>query len=321
PVGATPPIDFQAIRAGLQANGQDLAFVKIGFHTGIGGNANGLGDWFDQLDAAGVPFFIKSVDSAGPVFEAQEIARNSGVPHVLVYRKSGPQYDVPDYNLPPAQAAFNHWQLHKAVFPPELDPSRVWLETVNEIDKNRSEWLAEFALETAQLALADGFRWAAFAWSSGEPEVEHWQGPAMLEFLRFAGQHPNEVAIALHEYSYTIADVADQYPYKLGRFQFLFQVCDENNIPRPTVLITEWGWEYQDVPDVTTAMGDIAWASWLYSYYPQVQGAAIWYLGGGFGNISDQAQRLIAPLRDYSKSNYFIISQGQGQIDTELLRP
>ena len=65
---------------------------------------------------------------------------------------------MPDYNLDPVLAAETYWELEKAIWPPELDPSVVWLETMNELDKTRSEWLAQFALRTAQLALRDGQR-------------------------------------------------------------------------------------------------------------------------------------------------------------------
>lgn len=303
----TPTIDFAAVRRDLQAQGQDLGFAKIGFHIGIGGNMNGLGTWMQRLDTAGVPFFLKSVDNAGPLVEAQNLARNSGVPHTLVYRRSGNEYDVPDYSLPPQDAAAKHWALHKAVWPPELDPSLVWIETINEVDKNRAVWLAEFALATAQLAMADGFKWAAFGWSSGEPAVEDWQSPQMLAFLRFAAANPDHVAIALHEYSYITSDIAHQYPYKVGRFQFLFQVCDTYNIARPTVLITEWGWEYANVPSVDEALADIAWAARLYAPYPQVKGAAIWFLGQFTNDIADQAQQLIAPVTEYSLGHYFTV--------------
>jgi len=322
PATGTHPIDFEGIREALQEDGQDLAFAKIGFHTGAGGgNTEGLDDWMIELDAAGVPFFLKSVDDPHYLIQAQELAGTSGVSHTLVFRRSGPGYDIPDYNLSPEEAARNHWEHHKAAFPPELDPSRVWIETVNEVDKNRTEWMGEFALETARLALEDGYRWAAFGWSSGEPEEEHWETPSMLEFLRLAAQHPDRLAVALHEYSYDREDVGNIYPFLIGRFQFLFQVCDAYRIPRPTVLITEWGWEYQDVPLATQALQDIQWASWLYAAYPEVRGAAIWYLGPGYGGIADQAQLLIEPMRDYSLTNYFIIEQGWGAVDPGLFVP
>jgi hypothetical protein len=206
-------------------------------------------------------------------------------------------------------------------FPPELDPSLIWLETINEVDKERSDWLAEFALATAQLALAEGFRWAAFGWSSGEPERMHWESPWMLAFLQLAGEHPDQIAIALHEYSYNSAQIGHLYPNLLGRFQELFDVCDAHGIPRPTVLITEWGWEYASVPTPQQALADIAWATWLYAAYPEVKGAAIWYLGGGFGDVHQQARLLITPVRDYSLTHYFGYMPGIGGIDPLLFLP
>ncbi|MCI0396715.1 MAG: hypothetical protein L0332_32435 [Chloroflexi bacterium] len=321
PYVATPPIDFAAVRAELQQQGLDLAFNKIGFHTGVGGNTQGLDEWMAALDAAGVPIFLKSADNAEPLYMAQQLMQQSGVPHVLVFRRTGAQYDVPNYDLPPQEAAQQHWALHKAAWPPELDPSLVWIETINEVDKNRAGWLAEFALATAQLALADGYRWAAFGWSSGEPEPEHWESPKMLEFLSLAGAYPDRLAIALHEYSFDAADIGRLYPDLAGRFQALFQVCDDHLIRRPTILLTEWGWEPTHVPAPELAIEHIEWAAWLYAAYPQVKGAAIWYLGGGFGGIADEAQLLIAPVRDYSLSHYFAYTPGQGAIDPTLFQP
>ncbi len=303
----TPTIDFNAVRAQLRAGGNDLGFAKIGFHTGSGGNAVGLGEWMRRLDAAGVPFFLKSADDFGPIREAQEIVRQSSVPHVLVFRLSGDAFDTPEYDLTPREAARRHWALHKAALPPELDPALVWIETINEVDKGRARWLAQFASETARLALADGYRWAAFGWASGEPEEADWETPEMLAFLRLVGQNPDRLAISLHEYSYLRDNIGDAYPFKVGRFQLLFAACDRYGIPRPTVLVTEWGWEYDNLPDPGRAMLDIAWAAQLYAPYPELKGAAIWYLGGGYSDIANRAQALIAPVRDYALGNYFAI--------------
>ncbi len=319
----TPTIDFTAVRQQLQANGQEMAHIKIGFHTSVGGNREGLGVWMRRLDDAGVPFFLKSVDDAGPLFEAQQLVQASGVPHTLVYRRSGNEYDVPNYDLPPDEAARQHWQLHRDIFPPELDPSVVWIETINEVDKNHAEWLGQFALKTAELALADGFRWAAFGWASGEPEIEHWQTPSMLAFLRLASEHPERLAIALHEYSFLTDDIADLYPYKVGRFQLFFDVLAQHNIPRPTVLITEWGWAYQDIPPISVALEHIAWAADLYAPYPEIRGAATWHLGCCFADVDDQTQKLIAPLTEYVLGNYFVLPQIEGEwgVDVERKRP
>ncbi|MGD2077953.1 MAG: hypothetical protein PVH18_06195 [Chloroflexota bacterium] len=320
------PLNVQELTESIPDSWQ-LGLNKIGFHTGPNANEDGLVDWMNALDGAGIPFFLKTVDHAGTVYVAQEMMRASGVPHTLVFRTTtagrndGFDYDVPNYNLAPEEAAQIHWQAHKDKFPPELDPQYVWIETVNEVDRGRSEWLAEFALATAKMALEDGYRWAAFGWSSGEPEKADWASPKMLDFLRFAAQHPNDIAIALHEYSYTVNDVGNIYPYLIGRVQALFEVCDSYNIRRPTILITEWGWTYDKVPVQADAMNDIRWASYLYAAYPNIKGAAIWYLGGGFGGIRHLTQPLIAPVTDFTLSNYYWVALGQGATDPSLFPP
>lgn len=282
-----------------------LDFVKIGFHVGPGGDSTGLSHWMETLDAAGIPFFLKSVDNAGPLLEAQRLREASGVPHVLVYRAHGGEFELPDYTLNPILAAREHWARHLAAFPAELDPAVVWMETINEVDKERAGWLGLFALETGRLAVQDGRRWAAFGWSAGEPEIEHWQLPAMVNFLKFAADHPEQVAIALHEYSYETFNIMRDAPHLVGRFQQLYWVTDELGIRRPTVLITEFGWEYRDVPLPETALTHIRAAAQLYGGFPEVKGAAIWYLGPGYGQIDHQTQKLIAPLTDYAATHYF----------------
>jgi hypothetical protein len=300
-----PTVDFTAVSATLEAQGMSMGYSKIGFHTGPGGNREGLDVWMRRQTEAGLPLFLKSVGDAGPLYEAQQLRAETGVPHTLVFRHAGHEWDTPNYDLPPAEAARRHWDLHVQAWPPELDTAVVWLETINEVDKNRSEWLAQFALETAQLALRDGRKWAAFGWSSGEPEPEQWETPAMLAFLRLAGQHPDQIAIALHEYSYVNEDITDAYPYRVGRFQQLLAITDKHNIPRPTILITEWGWTYDSNPPIPLAIQHIDWAARLYAPYPEVKGAAIWYLGGGFQEIANDTQQLIEPVTIYNLTHYY----------------
>jgi hypothetical protein len=300
------PIDFDAARAELDAQGRDLVYNKIGFHVTFQQDRVELDSYMNTLDANGVPFFLKSVDNAEPVFKAQELRKASGVEHILVFRTTA--YDVADYTMLPEEAAELDWARELALWPPELDPQLVWLETLNEPDKNRSEWLARFALRTAQLALRDGYRWAAFGWSSGEPEPADWESPAMLELLRLMGEHPDQLAIALHEYSYLAGEIDHEYPHKIGRFLDLFEVADKYGIPRPTVIISEWGWTYNNIPPTPEAMADIDWAARLYGAYPEVVGAAIWNLGNSdteFLDLNEQVQGLIEPLKAYSLTHYF----------------
>ncbi|MCB0028464.1 MAG: hypothetical protein KDE28_11190, partial [Anaerolineales bacterium] len=231
---------------------------KIGFHLGPGGNPTGIGNYMRALDRASIPFTLKSVDHYGPCFEAAGLARQSGIRHNIIFRLStagqGQSYDfdVPPYKDPrflndPEGAASQHWARTKARLPQEFDKS-VWIEPINEVDKNLCGWLGRFAVRIADLAHEDGCRVALFAWSSGEPERAGWEHPAMLAYLRLCAERPEQAAIALHEYGYEQADLFAEFPYRLGRFQLLFDVCDRHNIPRPTTFITEWGWTLNHVP-------------------------------------------------------------------------
>ena len=166
-----------------------------------------------------------------------------------------------------------------------------WVETINELDKNRAEWIAEFAIETTRLTMADGYKWLAFGWSTGEPEPEHWVGPKMREFLELVANNPNQLGIAVHEYSLDPNDIENGVGYLIGRFQFLLDIN-----PRVNIYITEWGWAYNDAPNATQAMNDIMTIAPLYNV-PQIKGAAIWCLNGGWGNLHNIVRTYIEPLR------------------------
>jgi murein DD-endopeptidase MepM/ murein hydrolase activator NlpD len=279
----------------------------FGFHDGPGGNSTGIGKpdgYMPTLDQAGIPSFIKSADHYGVIFEQAEISSVSGNPFWGIFRIADGgdpdfNYDVPLYHLPPQEAAGIHWQKTLAHLPPEFDKNRVWLELINEPDKNRSDWLGWFGVECAILALRDGYKIAMFGFSTGEPDPDDWETPGMIEYLTLCSLHPDRLAVALHEYSLDRNDIQYGFPYLIGRFQFLFEVCDDQGIPRPNIFITEWGWEYQNVPDPVSAIADITWAHGVYSPFPEVKGMGIWYLGSGYGDIHNQTQRLIAPVTEF----------------------
>jgi hypothetical protein len=278
----------------------------IGFHLGPGGNPTGIGDWMRNLDAAGIQFYIKSVDTYGVLNEAVELARNSGIRHVINYRMaSSPtyNYDVPNYNLSPSEAASIHWRATIDNLPPEYknDPFHrdlVWLEVVNEVDKERSDWIGWFCLHIATIAGAEGYRVALPAWSTGEPEPEHWLEDGMVAFLTYAAEHTDRVAVAVHEYSLHPELLFEDYPYLIGRIESLFDACDSLGIVHPTTLVTEFGWQATHVPEPAVAIPELERAASYYYDFPNVYGAGIWYLGPGFGGIADKANRLIAPVEE-----------------------
>ncbi len=288
--------------------------LKIGFHTGSGGNATGIGDnYWSKLDTAGIPCFQMSVDSYGQCLEVIELRRSSGVPHVVAYRMTtagqgdGFNYDVPQYLLDPIDAANIQWQAIVSKLPPEYrdDPfhkEHVWLVVCNEVDKNRADWLGQFGVRIGELAIEQGYNVALFGFSSGEPEPEHWEEPGMLAFLELCGQFPDRVALALHEYSYSWdiwnpRDAEGQPTFSLiGRYADVLEVCVDHNIPAPTILITEWGWHQDKVPSPEDAIPDITNVGLLYEKELSVRGAMIWYLGPWHTDIDDQTQRLIEPV-------------------------
>lgn len=299
-----------------------LVHPKIGFHTGSGGNPTGIkDDYLIPLDAAGIPVVIKAVDTTAGLDDALALPNPHSVEHVLIYRTSsvrdGYDYDVPDYNKSPKEAANEHWGKHLELFPPQVieNKARVWVEVTNEIRKENSagdtmyggmsaaDWMGEFAYEVTLLALADGYRIALFGWSSGEPEPDHWRTPGMVKFLTLASHNTELVAVSLHEYSYEVNDIFSLYPYRLGRYKELDRACDEMGIGRSRIHITEWGWTLNNVPEPERAIADIDAA--MAEYTARDASVAIWYLGGGFEGIADKAQRLIKPVGDFVKSRTY----------------
>lgn len=291
----------------------------IGFHCGPGGNPTGIGDWMRSLNNAGIPFFLKSADHYGMLYEAHAVVQPWNADHTLVYRLStagqndGFDYDVPDYHLSPEASADRHFDRTVSKLPPEMNRALVWHEPVNEVrfepdpddpmwgNLHPCEWFGRFGIQYATRSMLAGMRCALFAWAAGNPERDGWEQPSMLAFLRLCAQHPNQVAVALHEYSLDVNNILNGAPYKVGRFQMLFDVCAEHNIAKPTVLITEWGWTLNDAPaperaiaDIDTVMRD------YYAAHPQILGAAIWYLGGGWNRLADKVQRIIAPLTTHT---------------------
>ena len=280
-------------------------YNKIGFHAGPAGNHNGIGEYYKRLDAAGIPFVIKSVDHYGHIHEA---CQYTNADHIRVFRLSGKgqgdgyNYDIPNYHLSANLAADLHWEKTMAALPPEFNKDLVWLEPINEVDKNRVEWLSEFAMRFSALAIQNGYKILMYAWSPGEPEINHWTGPWMKRYLELCSELPNQFGIALHEYSLTAENIWDDMGYKIGRFEMLFEVCSKLGLNHPTTVMTEWGWTLNNLPSIRDAMNDIMDVNEFYCRYKAVKGACIWYLGGGpeWKDIQDQTQKLIAPVTEYS---------------------
>lgn len=295
-----------------------MAFNKIGFHFGSKANATGWGDYVRALDAAGIPAVCMSMagEGLGDIIGCWD--KGSTVQHVAVVRYMPPDgtQDVPPYGTDAQQAAVNWWAWIKPLIGPDVRrySQRIVIKCGNELDKNQSEWLAEFYLALYDIMQSDPdgpFRLGAFGFAAGEPEPIHWRGPKMLKYLRLCAADPLGAAVVLHEYSYmdTLDRGNPNGRTHIGRVTDLFAACDENEIARPFVCIHEFGWRQDTLPGESTAMAQLPWAAKLYAAYPEVAGAGLWTLqgAGSYGNphISKLVQPLIVPIREYSLTATF----------------
>jgi hypothetical protein len=313
-----------------------MQYLKFCFHQGAGGRGYPR-EHLVQLNQAGIPFGAKATDTMPfdaqeiarqfPAIKNTVIYRRSVPPAGDPAPGGNP--DVPQYTLAPREAAVSHWGWHKRNFPRELDPAITWVETINEPAQHfvfstleeaqqvplfglrtitqrpsdgrwvvsNGEWLAQFAIHTADLAINDGYRWAAFGWSLGEPETAVWHGSRMVEFLRRCAGNPERLAVALHEYSKTTGSIFAGDTWLVGRFQHFYGACEDNNVPYPTTLITEWGWTLNDVPPWSVAESHYLAAGELYARYPTIRTVAVWALNAGWGGIAEKAAAHIVPLQ------------------------
>lgn len=288
---------------------------KVGFH----GTNTGIGTYAFKVNEGKRLVVCKSINNGGWAAACAKLARDSGISHPIVMRWTNPGGgpEVPNYKLKPDIAANEHWALvMKSINgAPELKPymDLIWFETINEprtaVDSNDpnynnmhpSDWLGWFAYYVAQHAKRDGVRWAAFGMNAGTPEKEDWRRGGMVEFLRECAANPDKLAVALHEYTFDLGSFSAKSPYLVGRFQWLYQVCDELKIARPTTLITELGWAYNDLPQAT-ALADIQWYGQLISSYPTIKGAYLWSLEG-LPPLKDKLTALLEPVTSLALSS------------------
>jgi len=291
--------------------------LLAGFHLGVGGNPTGIGDlYYKKLATRNIPFVIMSADNFPA--EAQALARqNPGVRNFVGYRRSTAKPDaggpavppsgdpnVPRPGIPARLASDEHWTWHTAphILPPEYDGRFTYLLTINEPNKDDDayvEWLADVEYYNCLKALAVNMRYAVFGWAGGNPEPRHWQGVNMKRLLDLMEQHPDRLAVAVHEYSWVTDSIwagSENGSYsRVGRAHELL-LRQRPNLP---LVITEFGWAERDAPgDVARAIREVREVGALYAIYANYLGAALWYLGPGYGNIHNIVNRYIGPLAD-----------------------
>jgi len=297
----------------------------ISFHCGVGGNKNGLGAWMRALNAAAIPFPLKSTDQYGVLFEALLVGVEYDIDNILSYRMTKNDKgvrEVPDYTASPLDAAIKHCIPLIQNLPPEFS-RLVYIDIINEPrakkapgdvqynDMNAMDWLGEFCYEAAIYMNGLGYRVIAPSLNSGEPgestsaAVTEYSQPGMLKYIRYCADNRHNAMIGLHEYVWNDwkndHDINDWYPHLFGRFEALIAAADIAGIPRTfRIMITEWGFGRDEAPLWNDALPHINDYSHVMSKFPQVVGTASWALQAGWGNVSNQVQTWIEPLKNYT---------------------
>ena len=300
-------------------------FFKFGPHNAGVGTAYGFGEYLAHMAVENKPAIVQSVDHAGVIYQAQLYGKDEDV---LVFRFQKNGLDLLNYSADPIEFARRRWADIVRYWPPELDPAKVWTVAMNEPSKEISEedWIAECNMEIARLALESGRRYLAFGWSGGTPEVDFWENPTVLEYLELCGEHEDLLGISLHEYSFT-DNLRDGYPYLVGRFQFLLDVCDDYNIEYPTIVIGEFGWREASLrPSPDSFVSQLTWAQDVYKAYPHIAGAAIWTLGKWSGTVVGDLESNMTDLTrmaaDYEEDDVVVPPDPpQGRAITVILSP
>jgi hypothetical protein len=294
------------------------------FHAGEPSNTNGIGKWLKLMADNKIPFSCKAVNGTASLVDGQNLIK-AGHDGFLVWRKmynfSGMSDDVPKYGADIETEADRYWNAVLRDFPADLDKNLVFVELINEPDKNWASWLGYLGKAIGERAVRDGFRVLLFGWSGGEPEYEHWQTNGMREFLEYCAKHSNQVGLSLHEYSFTIENLTNGYPYLLGRFWMVKDACEIFNIDfsKVTIYISEFGYSYNSFPtDLNQITTDFIVAGQIYAEYPNIKGCAIWTLDKiGWNGIDKKVHKLMwendtqtySPLFDIIINNPYEVNE------------
>lgn len=238
-------------------------------------------------------------------------------------------YNVPEYTKRPSEkVARRHWDMvekREAINDPDRSPIDwsvpcIWVSTWNEIrdyvgwykksDESKvprdvvegfegnADLIGWHAVEVGKEAVRRDYRWAAFGFSGGSPEEGFWEAPGVLAYLRLCEKYPDQLGVALHEYSLT--DTIINRPDHIGRFKLLHDTCDRHGIRRPVIQFKEFGWRDIRIPDdPAVAMRELIEVAAMYAEHPNIHGAAIWTVHPWQGSsVHHQVAALIPHLRD-----------------------
>jgi hypothetical protein len=289
---------------------------------------NAMDGWsvnhIDPLVRAGVPPIVMSIDSSGPLYEAQQ-KMNGQWPvkpgetpwpawslekqrsAALVYRHS--LNDIPEYKLDPRVAAENQWAYHSTKWPKELDRRIVWFGIVNEpayvlsyadLPQGGGPYRTKF--EHNEQMVWDNSEWlAVHAYRLAELALA---GGIRLHLLGWSAGTPEsfqwkgpEMTKLLNLMRSRRDDLAlDLHEGSMDADSLApgvpYLIGRFRNIPAPwpSLYITEFGWALNDAPPAATGIPQLEKIYREQYAYDEVKGLSIWSLSKGpswegIGNI------------------------------------
>lgn len=274
-----------------------MTYNKVFFH----GAGPGIGDMIRRIDAALIPFVVKSIKNEGWVLEALQY---TNADHQIIYRDpqpNGRNDDHPDLNKTPLVAAQDHWENFRRAIPQSIKDARdrVWIEPMNEIDTHANgEWLGELQFHYANLTLQDGYRVLLSGHNAGQPEPEHWE-TYFRPFLELCDIHPGSVGVTIHEGKidgdFSIPASSERWvPHLIGRYKYLHEACDRMGLKRPTIFISEWAWGPFSLPnDQELVRSDIAYLSEEVAKHSNIRGVCLWNLDRGWKDATKMLPQYI----------------------------
>jgi len=255
--------------------------IGAGFHASVLCYCDGIGDYIRKMAADSQTLSMKCVDGTSGMMDFQAEIQKGSIGYGVYRCLKG--YDAPMYGANiPAEAA-RYVQKINENWPPELDKDIFYVEMINELNKERSNWIGHFLCELADQMMEQGYKFCGPGWSTGEPEPEHNRTPGMLAWFRKIEEHPDKLAHAVHEYALNNEQgeqiMKDTIPYLMGRCSDVNAACFENGITPPPIFITEFGWNYRDAPTWHTGTPQIMdMMYWYLENVPNVKMFSLWAL-------------------------------------------
>ncbi|MFN2140702.1 MAG: NBR1-Ig-like domain-containing protein [Candidatus Promineifilaceae bacterium] len=272
-------------------------YPVIDFH----GPSNGCGERLRLLTAQGKATCVKALDGGGWAFEAAKLARESNVPHIIIFRQTAPgdlADDHPDLNLTPEAAAEKLWHEIMKKMPPELLPYKdlIYVEPTNEPGvvpekPEQAGWVAEFCVDIANIMLAEGWNPALAGFNAGTPSVQQVRD-YFVPLLRLIEANWDRCLWTLHEaklggykpgLDFETDGLSQFVPDLINSSQRVFGICDELGIRRPRTFISEFAWSHNDIPGDEQFRREVHEAALMDAQWPEVVGRTIYTTHSGAG--------------------------------------